>query len=144
MERTDLNLNEIMLYDASGNVMTRENGGLKSYWISSYIQGHPEGHFDVDACFDQDTGPGVTGEVACHTAGDSDPSPSIGARFACPGGNSITSLSRIEVYNRENCCQERMLSFKAEVRDPAGTVTAVFTFDEAQPVYTFLGECENA
>lgn len=106
-----INLAEVQLYDAQGKQIPRET---LSASLSSTFPFNPP--LEASNCIDGDT-TGIVPDI-CNSGslydpryGAVDPNPSLTIGYPCPSGQTLGSLSRVMVFNREDCCQERIVYF---------------------------------
>lgn len=93
--------------------------------------------FAAANCIDGDDGPGPSGVVACLSqedkgAGD----PQMLVQFACASGKAVTALSKIELVNRADCCQDWIVKHRVDLVNADGTVGMMLQFDDGRPTYT--------
>ena len=74
--------------------------------------------------------------IGCHTeGGDTDPSLTI--TYSCsPGSTSAAALSRVVVYNRLSCCQDRITDFQLDFVSANGEIEGSYLFDAVADNYT--------
>ncbi len=75
---------------------------------------------------------GSAHEASAAALPPSEPHPSCRARPAGTGPSGRTSLSKVVVVNRQNCCQQRINSFGLDFVNAAGAV-------DRFPTYAFAG-----
>ena len=101
-----LNLGEVLLYDESGEQIPKAD--ILGAKLSSQWDGEA---YPASNCINGDLGD------FCHT-GDGDPSPTLAVVYRCASG--ATALSKVEVYNRAECCQDRINSYTMDFLNAKG------------------------
>lgn len=107
-----LHLAEVQLYDALGNQIPPRTLTAS---MSSTTTLDGVGQW-AQRCVDGDTTGIVNGTRNLCYANPSDTNPNLTIGYSCPSGRTLGSLSRVVVYNRQDCCQEQLVSYMVEFR----------------------------
>lgn len=123
-QNTYLNLQEVKLYGQDGSQI---DPSTLAFALSTTYQ-----ELVANNCND---GVLTGGESVCATGTD-DPDPRLMITYPCPKG--LTSLSTVEVYNREGCCQDRINSFTMDfVNSDDISDRASYVFSGGQSKYVY-------
>jgi hypothetical protein len=122
----NLHLREVRLFNSAGAQISPDKLGAQ--------QSSTSANFTALLCIDGQAHtlaePGYDWNM-CSTA-DGDPSPWLRVTYPCAEG-----LSNVEVYNRVDCCGERITAFKLRLLDSTNTTAGVpYEFDNVQNMYT--------
>jgi hypothetical protein len=124
-EATIINLSEVSLWNAAGQAIPIHD--LVAQMSSMRWP------FEPNRCIDGTNSSLLLADTSsfCHTS-QSDRNPRLTVFYPCSQG-----LSRVEISNRVDCCQDRILDFQMRVMDTSGNdVLPIYKFDVEQQTYS--------
>jgi protein-tyrosine phosphatase len=112
-----------------GQYIKPKDAYMSSTWYESPLY-HP-----IKYCFDNITT--TSREAMCHTGYNStyyDPNPRLWAFYDCPSTHTI--LTSVQLWNRQDCCDDRMQTFEVAFLDGFGKEDLVLPLTGTPKIWT--------